>query len=122
MAMLARIFDLQHRVLTMLPGHMKYTLVMVVSVLWMVLGITISTWGWAMIYIYIGEFQHWEPALYYAIASFTTLGYGDIVLSEQWRILGALSAVNGLIVFGLNTAFLIEQILHCRNDRPAASE
>ncbi|WJG09282.1 ion channel [Aliiglaciecola sp. LCG003] len=85
--------------------------IMVVSVLWLVLGITINTWIWALTFIYIGEFADIETAVYFAISSFTTLGYGDILMSEKWRILGSLSAVNGLIVFGLNTAFLVELMI-----------
>lgn len=89
----------------------RQALAMIFSVLWLVLGITINTWGWAWVYILIGEFQQWEPAVYFALASFTTLGYGDLVLSHDWRILGALSAVNGMIIFGLNTAMLIDLII-----------
>lgn len=83
----------------------------VIAVLWLIVGITINTWIWAFTFLIIGEFSTMENALYFAIASFTTLGYGDILLSEQWRILGSLSAVNGLIVFGLNTAFLVELMI-----------
>ncbi len=81
------------------------------SVLWLVLGITINTWIWAISFLMTGEFKDLEEALYFAIASFTTLGYGDVLLDQNWRIFGALSAVNGLIVFGLNTAFLVELML-----------
>lgn len=94
-------------------GHkvLKNVIAMVISVLWLVLGITINTWIWAVSFYLIGEFDTIEKALYYAITTFTTLGYGDILLSEQWRIFGSLSAVNGLIVFGLNTAFLVELMI-----------
>ncbi|MDC0603194.1 potassium channel family protein [Aliiglaciecola sp.] len=94
-------------------GHkmVKNVIVMVISVLWLVLGITINTWIWAVSFYLIGEFETIEKALYFAITTFTTLGYGDILLSEQWRIFGSLSAVNGLIVFGLNTAFLVELMI-----------
>ena len=91
--------------------HIKNVIVMVISVLWLVLGITINTWIWAFTFLSIGEFSTLENALYFAIASFTTLGYGDLLMSESWRILGSLSAVNGLIVFGLNTAFLVELMI-----------
>ncbi|GAC16354.1 ion channel [Aliiglaciecola lipolytica] len=89
----------------------KNAVVIVISVLWLVLGITINTWIWAFAFQFIGEFANLEEALYFAISSFTTLGYGDLILSKEWRIMGALSAVNGLIVFGLNTAFLVELMI-----------
>ncbi|GAB2687773.1 ion channel [Aliiglaciecola aliphaticivorans] len=90
--------------------HIKSPIVIVLSVLWLVLGITINTWIWAFAFLFVGEFTELEEALYFAIASFTTLGFGDVILSQQWRIMGALSAVNGLLVFGLNSAFLVELI------------
>lgn len=89
----------------------RNVVVMVMAVLWLVIGITINTWIWAYLFLFIGEFSTLENALYFAITSFTTLGYGDLLISEQWRILGSLSAVNGLIVFGLNTAFLVELMI-----------
>ena len=92
-------------------GTVHRIVVMSTSVLWLVLGITINTWIWALAFLWTGEFGDLEEALYFAIASFTTLGYGDVLLNQNWRIFGALSAVNGLIVFGLNTAFLVELML-----------
>ncbi|MEP4890863.1 MAG: ion channel [Aliiglaciecola sp.] len=88
--------------------HIKSPIIIILSVLWLVLGITIDMWIWAFAFLFVGEFNELEEALYFAIASFTTLGFGDVILSHQWRIMGALSAVNGLLVFGLNAAFLVE--------------
>ena len=48
-----------------------------------------------------------EEALYFALASFTTLGYGDVLLGEHTRIFGAFSAVTGMLTFGVSTAFLV---------------
>lgn len=92
-------------------GNVQKILVVSTSVLWLVLGITINTWIWALAFLLTGEFSDLEEALYFAIASFTTLGFGDVLLNQEWRVFGALSAVNGLIVFGLNTAFLVELML-----------
>lgn len=94
----------------------RTTITMIGSVLWLVLGVVISTWVWAFILIVIGQFATWEPAVYFALASFTTVGYGDVVLTEQWRILGVLSSVNGMIIFGLNTAILIDLIIKTWDD------
>ncbi len=55
----------------------------------------------------VGAFERWEEALYYSASSFTTVGFGDVVLDPQWRLFGALESANGLILIGWSTAFLI---------------
>lgn len=92
-------------------GTVHKIVVVSTSVLWLVLGITINTWIWALAFLWTGEFNDLEEALYFAISSFTTLGFGDVLLNQDWRVFGALSAVNGLIVFGLNTDFLVELMM-----------
>jgi hypothetical protein len=92
------------------PQMMKRTLVLICMVLWLVVGLTVSAWLWAGIYLLNGVFEQLETALYFAIVTFTTLGYGDVTVSTEWRILASLTAVNGLIIVGLNTAFLIEAL------------
>ena len=89
-------------------SFLKTSLVMVVVVLWTLLGITVSTWLWAVLFKFIGALDTLDEAVYFATVTFTTLGYGDITLSAEWRLLSSLAAVNGLIIFGLNTAFLVE--------------
>ncbi|MGB7244118.1 MAG: ion channel [Sulfitobacter sp.] len=76
--------------------------------LWILLVLTSSVWGWAALYIVLGLFDNLEPALYFAIASFTTVGYGDVVLEPGWRLLAGMTATHGLLTFGLFTAFLVE--------------
>ena len=68
----------------------------------------IQIWVWALVYIAAGEFGSIEPALYFSTVAFTTLGLGDIVVSEQWRLLASFEAAAGLFLFGLSTAFLFE--------------
>jgi hypothetical protein len=93
------------------PPHMvRRTLVLIAMVLWLVGGLTVSAWLWAGIYLLNGVFEQLETALYFAIVTFTTLGYGDVTVSGGWRILASLTAVNGLIIVGLNTAFLVEAL------------
>jgi len=90
------------------PFVIKTTIALVAVVLWLIAGISLSAWSWAGIFLLAGIFQSLEPALYFSIVTFTTLGYGDIVLNPEWRILASFAAVDGLIIFGLNTAFLVE--------------
>ena len=49
---------------------------------------------WAAAFVWCGEFADFETAFYHSAVNFTTLGYGDIVMSRQWRLLGPLEAVN----------------------------
>jgi Ion channel len=61
---------------------------------------------WAVVFVMCGEIATFEKALYYSAENYTALGYGDIVLSERWRLLGPLEAINGLLLFGLSTALM----------------
>jgi hypothetical protein len=61
---------------------------------------------WAGVFVLCGEFADFEEALYHSAVNFTTLGYGDIVMSRRWRLLGPLEALNGSLMLGLSTAML----------------
>lgn len=69
---------------------------------------TVEAWCWAIILWQLGEFADLQTALYFAVVAATTLGYGDLTLSESWRLLGTFVAMGGLILLGTSTAFLIE--------------
>lgn len=77
-------------------------------VVFMIIGVhTIEAWAWAFIYLKLGEFKELSKALYFSVVTCTALGYGDITLSERWRILSTFEAMGGLLLFGASTAFLI---------------
>ncbi len=59
---------------------------------------------WAGLFRWIGEFQDFKTAFYHSAVNFSSLGYGDIVMSDQWRLLGPLEAAGGILMFGLSTA------------------
>jgi hypothetical protein len=61
---------------------------------------------WALVLLLCGEMATFETAFYMSAENYTALGYGDIVLSERWRLLGPLEAINGLLLFGLSTAVM----------------
>lgn len=81
------------------------------STLWLLSALSLSIWIWAAGFWALGIFAELERALYFSMVAFTTLGFGDITLPQDWRLLSGMIAANGLVLFGLNTAFLIE-ILH----------
>jgi hypothetical protein len=61
---------------------------------------------WAVAILMCRETSSFENAFYCSAQNYTALGYGDFVLSERWRLLGPLEAVNGLLLFGLSTAVM----------------
>jgi hypothetical protein len=61
---------------------------------------------WAGFYAWHGLFQNLETSLYFSLASYTTIGYGDVVLPERWRLLGTLEGISGVLLCGLSTAFI----------------
>ncbi|MDW7550400.1 potassium channel family protein [Pseudoalteromonas peptidolytica] len=98
------------------PSHsLKLLYTLVGLVLWLVAGLSVSAWLWAGAFLWLDIFNDLESALYFSVVTFTTLGYGDMTLTAQWRILGSLLAVSGLIIVGLNTAFLVEAISRIRS-------
>lgn len=62
---------------------------------------------WAYAYILAGAIEGIEDALYFSIVTLTTLGYGDITLNENWRLLASFEAATGIIVFGWSTAIVM---------------
>lgn len=69
--------------------------------------VTIHIWLYAALYRVLGEVPNFETALYFSTTTFTAIGYGDILLSPRWRLVGAIEAANGLILLAWSTAFLL---------------
>lgn len=96
------------------PHSLKTMLSITVVILWMLTSITICTWIWVGTYIFLGVFNSVEPAVYFSLVTMTTLGFGDITLNPEWRVLSGMTAVNGLLLFGLTTAYLVEFIFQIK--------
>jgi voltage-gated potassium channel Kch len=77
----------------------------------MLVGNVIQMAIWATLFMIIGEFDQFAKALYFSSVTFATLGYGDVVLSEQWRLLSGIEAANGILMFGVSTAVMTAAVL-----------
>jgi voltage-gated potassium channel Kch len=78
----------------------------------MLLGYFVQIAIWAALFMLIGEFEVFASALYHSAVNFATLGYGDIVMSERWRLLGPLEAANGILMFGISTAVMTAAVMN----------
>lgn len=80
-------------------------------VLFVVFGIfalhSVEIWLYAALYLLVGAAGDFETALYFSTVTFSSLGFGDVLLSRAWRLVSAIEGVNGLILIGWSTAFLL---------------
>jgi len=65
---------------------------------------------WAVLFVLCGEFQEFGTAYYFSAVNYTTLGYGDLLLTPSWRLLGPLEATNGALMFGVSAAMVFAVI------------
>ena len=86
-------------------GFDTYVISMVLTILFV--GHLFQIAIWAALFMYLGEFSDFLTAYYHSAVNFASLGYGDIVMSEKWRLLGALEASNGVLMFGLSAGTLL---------------
>ncbi len=63
---------------------------------------------WSVAYAWVNAAPDGADLLYFALVNYTTLGYGDIVPLERWRLLGPITAMNGVLLFGWSTAVIFE--------------
>jgi len=61
---------------------------------------------WAVLFLLCGEFPGFGTAYYHSAVNYTTLGYGDVLMTPSWRLLGPLEAANGVLMFGVSTAII----------------
>lgn len=104
------------------PHRPRLLAALAVFSIWTVGETTLAVWLWAAVFFALGLFDAVEPAVYFALVAFTTLGFGDVLLPEEWRLLGGLAAANGLFNFGVLTALLVEGVRGIRVDQMAADE
>ena len=65
---------------------------------------------WGLLFMYLGEFTDLTTAVYHSAVNFATLGYGDIVMSEERRILGPMQSINGVLMVGVSTAVMMSAL------------
>ncbi|MBC7280228.1 potassium channel family protein [Hoeflea sp.] len=92
------------------PGIWHFSTLLASAIVLVLFANTVCVWLWATLFHLLGVFETFEEAVYFSMVSFTTVGYGDVVVEHDWRILSGFVSVNGILAFGIFTAVLIEII------------
>lgn len=102
--------DSHHRRIILRGRKYWKILALIASVFMICTALMVDIWLWTVLFFFVeyDVFQTFEDCLYFTSVSFTTVGFGDIVLPPEWRILSASAAVNGSILFGWSAAFIFE--------------
>ncbi|MGX5800708.1 potassium channel family protein [Bradyrhizobium sp. Arg314] len=83
------------------------TFVIVVWIIFLTIPIVLDVLLWALLYYVTGSLRDFEDAFYFSMVSFTTVGYGDVVLGKETRLIATFEAVNGWVIFGWETALVM---------------
>src|SRR5215208_550089 len=102
----AQFLRLRFSTLETLTSLTKQTFVLVL-VFAVVIGLSLIETGiWAAFYYFRGLFPNLETALYFSLGTYSTIGYGDVVLPQRWRLLGGVEGISGVLLCGLSGAFV----------------
>ena len=77
---------------------------------------------WSLAYGLVDAAPPNSDFLYFAFVNYTTLGYGDVLPVERWRLLGPITAMNGVLLFGWSTAVIFEVLRKAMVRRAIAQE
>jgi len=89
------------------PRGALFTLVIVLAI-FALHGIEI--WGFAMLYMGVDAIPKLEEALYFSTISYSTVGYSDVHIAPEWRLLGAFESILGMVLIGWSTAFFFRML------------
>ncbi len=83
-----------------------------VSMLVMMIANVLQIALWGVLFVWLGEFAELYPAIYHSGVNFTSLGYGDVVMNQEWKLLGPLEAANGMLMLAMSAAALTAILQH----------
>lgn len=95
------------RVNALSPRGVAFTLAIVVAML-VLHGLEI--WAFTAVYVLTGAIPGLKEALYFSTISYSTVGYNDTHIAEQWRLLGAFESILGMVLLGWSTAFFFRML------------
>lgn len=97
---------------------------LLIAVLIMFLGTVAQITVWGTLFVMLGEIDELYEAIYHSAVNFSSLGYGDFVMSKSWKLLGPLEAVCGVLMLGMTAAALtviLQQLVNAQREAMSAS-
>ena len=107
LVLVAMRYYVNHQALVDSPSFLSSMTVINAVMLLLVVGNLAQVAIWAILFHLLGEFDQFRDAIYHSAVNFATLGYGDIVMSADHRLLGPIQAINGVLMIGVSTATLM---------------
>jgi hypothetical protein len=105
--------EIRDRIVLQLPlvlharrSSMVLAIQMVVSVLLLTALHAVEAGAWGGAYVALGARPDAASAMLYSLSAMTSYGHADVFLAKHWQLMGAIEALNGMMLFGLSTAFL----------------
>jgi Ion channel len=95
---------------------LRLIIIMVTAVSVLMIAHLFEIWVWSLFYEFLGVTPAGADDFTFAFVNYTTLGYGDVVPVPRWKVLGPMTAMNGVLLFGWSTAVLF-QILSASSHR-----
>jgi len=93
---------------------LRFCVVIGTMALFATLLLAFEAWLWAATYLSVGALPSVEPAMLYSLGAITSYGHAETFLAVRWMLMGALEALNGIMLFGLTMAFFLEVIQAAR--------
>ena len=88
-------------------GLFSHVRPLLIAMVIMMLGNFLQIVIWGVLFLCLGEFRELYEAVYHSAVNFSSLGYGDVVMSARWKLLGPLEAGSGVLMFGMTSAALV---------------
>ena len=104
------------------PGFLAGIRPLLVAMLVMMVGNFLQIVLWGLLFLQLGEFVELYEAIYHSAVNFTSLGYGDVVMSKEHKLLGPLEALNGVLMLGMTAAALMAILQHLIKTQAKANQ
>ncbi|MBP1598028.1 MAG: Ion channel [Acidobacteria bacterium] len=103
------------------PRFWRWTWLFIRLAGWMILVHLTEITVWAFFYVWKGAIADLPAALYFSVVTYTTTGYGDLVLPEAWRLVGGIEALTGILMCGWSTGFFFAVVSRLYGSQPRAN-